>query len=238
MTTVVYAGARELLELGLGLLERARAGVGGLGAELERLVGADRAQADARALEVVEHLLGLDVEVVGVLVVEGRADVLPVVGERRLDLLLGGDQERGVLRQRGRGSAWKRSTGSSSATSGRSSSSAAISASSRCSAASSAAGRDLDRVGVAEPALGERREPAERVDLDVEQVDARRAVLGRREDVEDPAADGELAAVLDLVDALVAGGDQVAGDLVEVEQVALADRERRRAAARGRGPSR
>ena len=45
-------------------------------------------------------------------------------------------------------------------------------------------------------------------------------VLGRREDVEQAAADRELAAVLDLLDALVAGGDEVGGALVEVEQVA------------------
>ena len=101
-----------------------------------------------------------------------------------------------------------------------SSSSAAISASSRCSGASSAAGAISTRVGLAERALGERREPAQRLDLDVEQVDADRALLGRRVDVEQPAADRELAAVLDLVDALVAGGDELGGGLVEVEQVA------------------
>jgi hypothetical protein len=44
-------------------------------------------------------LLGRDVEVVRVGVVECRADVLPVVGERRRDLLLGGDQDGGVGRK-------------------------------------------------------------------------------------------------------------------------------------------
>ena len=73
------------------------------------------------------------------------------------------------------------------------------------------------------------REPAQRVDLDVEQVDADGALLGRRVDVEQPAADRELAALLDLVDALVAGGHEVVGGLVEVEQVALAQREAVRA---------
>ena len=81
-------------------------------------------------------------------------------------------------------------------------------------------GRDLDGLGVAERALRERREPAQRLDLVVEQVDADRALLGRRVDVEQPAADRELAAVLDLVDALVPGGDEVARALVEVEQLA------------------
>ena len=93
--------------------------------------------------------------------------------------------------------------------SGRSSSVAAISASSRCSGASSAAGAISTHVGLAEAALRERGEPAQRLDLDVEQVDADGALLGRRVDVEQAAADRELAAVLDLVDALVAGGDEV-----------------------------
>ena len=69
--------------------------------------------------------------------------------------------------------------------------------------------RDLDRLDVAERALGERRELAQRLDLDVEQVDAHRAVVGRRVDVEQLAADRELAAVLDLVDALVAHRDEL-----------------------------
>ena len=125
----------------------------------------------------------------------------------------------------------KRSTGSSSATSGRlsSSSSAAISASSRCSAASSAAGAISTRFGLAERALGERREPAQRLDLDVEQLDADRALLGRGVDVEQAAADRELPAVLDLVDALVAGGDELEDRLVEVEQLADLEREAVRA---------
>ena len=68
----------------------------------------------------------------------------------------------------------------------------------------------------------------------VEQVDADRALLGRREDVEDAAADRELAAVLDLLDALVARRDQLGGDLVEVQQLARAQRERVRAQRRVR----
>ena len=128
----------------------------------------------------------------------------------------------------------KRSTGSSSATSGRSSasSSAAISASSRCSGASSAAGAISIASRLAEAALGEGREEADRLDLDVEEVDADRAVLGGRVEVEDAAADGELPAVVDLVDALVAGGHELLADLVEVEQVADADGEGVRAQRR------
>ena len=47
-----------------------------------------------------------------------------------------------------------------------------------------------------------------------------------------PAADGELPAVVDLVDALVAGGHELLADLVEVEQVADADGEGVRAQRR------
>ncbi len=91
---------------------------------------------------------------------------------------------------------------------------------------------DLDLRRLAKRALGERREPAQRLDLDVEHVDANRALLGRRVDVEQTAASGELAAVVDLVDALVAGGDEVAHAVIEVEQVADAQAEGVRAQAR------
>ena len=80
---------------------------------------------------------------------------------------------------------------------------------------------DLDQLGVAERALGESREPPQRLDLVAEQVDPHGAVLGGGEHVEQTPADRELAAILDLVDVLVAGGDEVAGGLVEVEQIAL-----------------
>ena len=95
-------------------------------------------------------------------------------------------------------------------------------------------GRDLQLGQLGQRALREGRELAQRLDLDVEEVDADRVVGGRRVDVEDPTADRELAAVVDLVDALVAGGDEVGGDLVEVEQVADAQPERLRAQRRVR----
>ena len=92
--------------------------------------------------------VGRDVEVVRVGVVERRADVLPVVGERGADLLLGGDQHGRAGREvQERAEALDgqelRDVGALAgaavaAVSRRSS--AAISASSRCSAASSAAG--------------------------------------------------------------------------------------------------
>ena len=115
--------------------------------------------------------------------------------------------------------------------SGRSSgfSSAAISASSRCSAASSAAGA----ISTASVSPSERCVNVENQRSDSISSSNRStrigALLGRGVDVEQAAADGELAAVLDLVDALVAGGDEVVRGLVEVEQVADAQREAVRA---------
>ena len=86
-------------------------------------------------------------------------------------------------------------------------------------------GRDLHPLGLLQRALGERREPGEPLHLDVEQLAAHRALLGGRVDVEDVAANGELAALLHLIDALVATGHQLSGHLVEVEQLALLDLE-------------
>ncbi len=89
--------------------------------------------------------------------------------------------------------------------------------------------RQLDPLGVAERALGEGREPAHRLDLVAEELDPHRALLGGAEDVEDAAADGELAALLDLLDPVVAGAVEVAGDRREVDLPALGDREAGRA---------
>ena len=68
-------------------------------------------------------------------------------------------------------------------------------------------GRRVDqrRVDRVQRALRERREGADRLDLVAEELDPERLAAGRREDVDDAAADGELAALLDLLDALVAG---------------------------------
>src|SRR3712207_8935737 len=66
----------------------------GLRAELERLVAADARQADLRPVaQLREDVVGLDVEVVRVAVVEGGADVLPVVVQRWLEFLVGGRSE-------------------------------------------------------------------------------------------------------------------------------------------------
>ncbi len=226
------AGAGELLQLRLGLLEAAGGEVGGLAADLGRLVGRDAGQADRGAVaQGLEDAVGLDVEAVGVLVVEGDADVGPVVAQARLDVLVGRDHDlRGVRDQveqlaeavdgQQLGDVRALVVGGGDlrqlAVLGR----------------ELGGGRDLDHVGLAEAALAEGAEPPQRVDLDVEEVDADGALLGGGIDVEQPAADGELAALLDLVDALVAGGHEVARRLAEVEQVALAQREAVRAQLR------
>ena len=70
------------------------------GAELERLVEPEmrrQPQRRARASSAARIAVGLDVEVVRVGVVEGGADVLPVVAQRRLDVLLGGDDHARAL---------------------------------------------------------------------------------------------------------------------------------------------
>ena len=157
----------------------------------------------------------------GVLVVEGGGDVLPVVGERRRELLLAGDQHRGVGATNSR-NGWKSSTGSSSAMSGRSDGVLERGDLGELAVLGRELGgrRHLDHLGVVQRALREGREPPQRLDLVAEQVDPHGAVLGRREHVQQPAADRELAAVLDLVDALVAGRDEIHRRLVEVDQLA------------------
>jgi hypothetical protein len=80
--------------------------------------------------------------------------------------------------------------------------------------------RQLDSLGVAERALGEDREPAQRLDLVAEELHPNRPLLGRRVDVEDAAADRELTALLDLVGALVAGVGEEDGDVRQVDRFA------------------
>ena len=66
-------------------------------------------------------------------------------------------------------------------------------------------GRVDDRlVDGVQRALRERRERADLLDLVAEELDPQRLAAGRREDVDEPAAHGELAALLDALDALVA----------------------------------
>ena len=96
-------GADELLELRLGLAEAAGGELGGLRAELERLGAGDRREPQRRArVELGEDAVRLDVEVVRVGVVEGGADVVPVVAQRGLDVLLGGEDRARRRRAAGR----------------------------------------------------------------------------------------------------------------------------------------
>ena len=87
----------------------------------------------------------------------------------------------------------------------------------------------LHLLHVAERTLGEGREPAQRLDLDVEHVDPHRPLLGRREHVEQSASQRELSPLLHLVDPLVAGRHKVLRALLEIEQLADAQSERMRA---------
>ena len=162
----------------------------------------------------------------GVTVVERGTDVLPVVGERRRDVLLAGDHDRRVLRRQLEERVEvldREQLGDVGPVvlvlERRDLSELAV--------LLSELGRrlDLDEFGVAEGSLSEGGEPSERLDLVAKQVDAHRAILGGGEHVEEPAADRELAPVLDLIDALVAGRDEVERRLVEIEQVPLFEHE-------------
>ena len=87
-------------------------------------------------------------------------------------------------------------------------------------------------------ALGERRERADLLDLVSEELDAQRLAAGRREDVDEPAAHGELATLVDPVDPLVAGEREMLGEPVDARLVADADRQRLRPGRTGRQPLR
>ena len=70
------------------------------------------------------------------------------------------------------------------------------------------------------------REAADLLDLVAPQLDAHGVLGGRWEDVEDPAAHGELAALLDEVDALVGGVGETAYEVLEGRLVADGDLDR------------
>ena len=221
------ARPRQLLELWLGLLQPSGGDIGALGTERERLVLVDAREPDPRPLlERGTDLVRSHVQVMGVLVVKGGGDVLPVVRQCRRHLLLAGDQH-GRVRRRQRqervelvdrqelgdvgpvGLILERGDLSQLAVLLR----------------QLRRGGHLDHVGIAEGALRERREPAQRLDLIAEQIDPHCPVLRRREHIEQAAADRELAAVLDLLDPLVSRGDEIERRLVEVEQLAHPQRE-------------
>jgi hypothetical protein len=76
--------------------------------------------------------------------------------------------------------------------------------------------------------LGERRERAHLLDLVPEELDAQRLEAGRREDVNEPAAHGELAAILGALDPLVAGESERLGQPFDALLLAGRDADRRR----------
>ena len=84
-------------------------------------------------------------------------------------------------------------------------------------------GRRVERV---ERALREGREGADALDLVAEELDAERLAACRRVDVDDAAAERELAALLGLVDALVAGERDLLGEGVDSRLVAGTDADR------------
>ncbi len=87
---------------------------------------------------------------------------------------------------------------------------------------------------VSKRALGVGRERPDRLDLVPEQVDPQRLAPGRGEHVEQPAADGELAALLDALDAFVAGVGELLGQSPEARYLTRAEPQHRRALPRRR----
>ena len=81
-------------------------------------------------------------------------------------------------------------------------------------------------LGDLEAALVGDLEPADLLDRVAPELDPQRVLLGRREDVEDAAAHGELAAPLDQVGAGVGRGREVLDDLLEGRLVAGLERDR------------
>ncbi len=97
-------------------------------------------------------------------------------------------------------------------------------------------GRRIDRARLdrVQRALRERRERANRLDLVAEELDAQRLAAGRREDVDDAAAHRELAAVVDALDALVAGDRERFREPLDADLASRAELERLRSRARRR----
>ena len=220
LTTVIegddraVAGADLLLQLRLGLFNAAGGRLGAGGAEGLLVVVTCRPERERGAS--VERLGDVDVEPPRVVVVHRRRRVLPVVAQRRLDLLGGGEDHGGgvgdQVQRRAEAIEWqhlgqarrlrallgrlhRRQLGQFAVL-----------------GVEFGRRRQLDPLGLAQRALGEGREPAHRLDLVAEELDPHGALLGRAEDVEDAAAHGELAALLDLLDPVVAGCVEVAQD--------------------------
>src|SRR5262249_23565744 len=76
---------------------------------------------------------------------------------------------------------------------------------------------DLDHLDIPKRSLREGREPAQRLDFEIEHIDANRPFLGRRKHVEEAPTERELTPLLDLVGALVTGRDELRRTLLEIE---------------------
>ena len=74
---------------------------------------------------------------------------------------------------------------------------------------------DVRALDLVQRALRERRERAHRLDLVAEELDSQRLAAGRREEVDQAAADREVAALLDAVDPFVAGERKLLGQRLE-----------------------
>ena len=187
-------------------------------------------RSSARSSSDGGEAVGRHVQVVGVLVVEARGHVLPVVAQRGSQLLLRGHRDQRVLRHQveqlaeavhGKHVGHVGALGLV-ARGGDLGELALLRRQLR-------GRRDLHPLGLLQRALREGREPGEPLHLHVEELAADGALLGGRVDVEDVSSQGELPAVLDLVHALVAAGHELFGRLLQVEQAALLDLEAVRA---------
>ena len=228
------AGADELLQLGLGLAQRARGGVGALRPEDVGLVALQRGHGDGRPIgQRRTQFVGGDVELGRLGIVEARGHVVPVVGQRGGDLLLVGHRHERVLgeqRQQLTEAVDREQVGDVRPI-------ALVLERGDLGQLPVLGGqlcrrRHLDLLDLLERALREGGEKGQAFDLDVEELAAHRPLLGRRVEVEDVAPDRELASILHLLDALVATSHQLVGRLVQVDQVALGDREAVRAQSR------
>ncbi len=237
------ARAHELLELRLGLPQRARRRVRRLGPQLDLLVARQSRQPDPRPRrERVLDALRAHIQVMGIIVSECGAHVAPVIAQHRCELLLGGHhdlclgadqikqraesldgQQVGDVRPAGRvltvtgpeGATRRRDLGQLAVLGGE-----------------LGCRRDLHLLHVPQRALSERREPAQRFDLDVEHVNSHGALLRCREHVQEPSPHRELPPLLDLVCTLIARRHELGRALVEVQQLAHPQLERVRAQLR------
>ena len=192
--------------------------------------------AQLQRCQLAEPRRHVHVEVLGVVGVHRGGDVLPVVVEGAGDLLGGGDRDEGAGRQQVQRRAEaldRQQLGDLEALAGarRVADVSVASCPLGCRRAEQLGGLAVlagqlggrsedDALGVAERALGEGGEPADALDLVAEELDPHGPLLGRRIDVENVAALGELAPLLDLIGALVARLDEQLGHVAEGDLLA------------------